>query len=300
MTLHQLKVFAKVAELQSFTAAAKALRLTQPSTSSLVQELARELKYKLFERRGLKIALTPEGKVLLRHAQKALAVLEGTKDEIAEAHGLKKTKLAVGGSAISAATFLPAVVQRFKANYPDAEVSLSIERSEILETKVLRGDLDMAILGRAPQSPLLAVSLYREEEIVVIAAPKHALAGKRVAPLEAIARQPLILHERGTAVRDMVESRFAELKLAVVPALEVPMRVGTRDAIRRAVMNRLGIGFLPRCHVRSDIEAGRLKVLKVPELKLKRSLYIAVRGDREIPPLCRAFVSFLRRHKKNQ
>jgi LysR family transcriptional regulator, low CO2-responsive transcriptional regulator len=235
---------------------------------------------------------------LLRHTQQALAVLEGTKDEIAEVHGLKQGKLAVGGSAIAGATFLPEVVQRFKKNNPEVEVSLSIERSDILENKLLRGDLDMAVLGRATQSPLLIVDLYREEEVAVIASPKHPLAGKRSVPLELIAKEPLIVHEKGTAVRDMVERRFAERRLPLVPALEVPMQVGTRDAIRSSVMNRLGIGFLPKCHVLSDVEAGRLKFLNVPGLKLKRSLYIAVPKNRETSPLCRAFVSFLRRHKK--
>jgi len=114
MTLHQLKVFAKVAELQSFTEAAKALRLTQPSVSSLVQGLARELRYKLFERHGLRIALTPEGKVLLRRAQEALAIIEDTKDEIDEIHGLKKGKIVVGGSPIPVASFLLKNVQDFK------------------------------------------------------------------------------------------------------------------------------------------------------------------------------------------
>ncbi|MGH7769061.1 MAG: LysR family transcriptional regulator [Candidatus Binatia bacterium] len=298
MTLHQLRVFAKVAELQSFTEAAKALHLTQPSVSALIQDLVGELKYKLFERRGIKMALTPEGKVLLRRTQQALTVLEGTKDEIAEVHGLKKSKLTVGGSAIAGATFLPEVVQRFKKSNSKVEVSLIIERSEILENKLLRGDLDMAVLGRAPHSPLLTVTLYREEEVSVIASPKHPLAGKRSVPLEFIAKEPLIVHEKGTAVRDMVERRFAERRLPLMPALEVPLQVGTRDAIRRSVMNRLGIGFLPKCHVLSDIEAGRLKVLNVPGLKLKRSLYIAVHKNRETPPLCRAFVAFLRRHKK--
>jgi DNA-binding transcriptional LysR family regulator len=147
MTLHQLRVFTKVAEVQSFTKAAKELRLTQPSVSSLVQGLVSELKYKLFERRGMKIALTPEGAVFLRRVGEALATIHGAQDEIDEIHGLKKGKIRVGGSALAAASFLPVAVQKFKQEHPGIDVCLKIERSRVLEKKLVEGDLDLAVLG---------------------------------------------------------------------------------------------------------------------------------------------------------
>jgi DNA-binding transcriptional LysR family regulator len=298
MTLHQLRVFAKVAELQSFTEAAKALRLTQPSVSSLIQGLVRELKYKLFERRGMKIALTPEGKVLLRRAQEALGVIEGTKDEIAEIHGLKKGKLAVGGALIAAASFLPGAVQSFKKRHPGVEIALKIQRSDNLEKKLLKGELDLAILVFAARSPNLISEPYRDEEIVVVAPPQHPLARRRSVPLDLIAKERLIAQEKGALVRDMVERGFAKYGLPFKPVLEVDIEMGARDAIRRAVTGGLGIGFLSKCQVMADLKAGWLKVLKVPELKLKRTMYIVIHKNQLRSPLTQSFVESLRQYRK--
>src|ERR1044072_7835763 len=107
MTLHQLRVLVKVAEVQSFTEAAKALGLTQPSVSSLIQGLVDELKYELFELHGIKISLTSEGAVFVRRARDALAIIDGASDEIDEIHGLRKGRLAAGGSPVPPASCPP-------------------------------------------------------------------------------------------------------------------------------------------------------------------------------------------------
>jgi len=297
MTLHQLKVFAKVAELQSFTEAAKALRLSQPSVSSLVQGLVREFNYKLFERRGLKIALTPEGKVLLRRTQEALAVIEGTRDEIDEIHGLKKGRLSVGGCTLAAASFLPVTVQAFKKKYPGIEVTLMIQRSPSLEKKLLEGQLDLAILGFPPSSRLVVSKPYCDEEIVVIAPPNHPLSKKRSVSLEMLSKEPLITPEKGRSTREMVEQKFVEKRLPFVPVLEVGAEFGARDAIRNAVSNGLGIAFFAKCHALADVRAGRLKVLKVSNLDLKRTLYIAMHKNRQHSSIIQAFANFLTRYK---
>jgi DNA-binding transcriptional LysR family regulator len=293
MTLHQLRVFVKVAELQSFTEAAKALRLTQPSVSSLVQDLVGELKYKLFERRGIKVFLTQEGTVFLRRTREALAIIEGTRDEIDEIQGLKKGKISIGGSTLAATSFLPVAVQAFKKQHAGIEVVLKIQRSAMLEKKLLDGELDLAILGAAPRSPLLIGTPYRDEEIVVIAPPKHPLTKRRSVSLESLSREPFITPEKGMRIREMVEQRFIEKRLPFVSALEVGSEFGARDAIKSAVANGLGIAFFAKSHAAVDVSAGRLKVLKVPELNLKRSLHIVIHKNRQNSPLIQTFSRFL-------
>src|ERR1041385_3942923 len=141
MTLHQLRVLVKVAEVQSFTEAAKALGLTQPSVSSLIQGLVDELKYELFERHGIKISLTSEGAVFVRRARDALATTEGTSDKTDKPHGLKRARLAVGGSPIPAASFLPLAVQEFKKSHPGVQVVLKIQSNSSLEREMLERQL---------------------------------------------------------------------------------------------------------------------------------------------------------------
>jgi DNA-binding transcriptional LysR family regulator len=200
-------------------------------------------------------------------------------------------------SAVAAASFLPRAVQRFRKEYPGLDIILRIQRSDILEKGLLDGEIDVAILGLAPRSPLLVGKRYREEEVVVIAPPKHPLVKKRFVPLKLLAKESLITEEKGGLIRDMVEQKFTERSLSFSAALEVDSRC-SRDAIRRAVVSGLGVGFISKPHVEADIEAGRLKILRVPELKIKRTMYIAVHKGREVAPFVRPFLDFMRHNKE--
>ncbi|MCZ6625491.1 MAG: LysR family transcriptional regulator [Deltaproteobacteria bacterium] len=297
MTLYQLEVFTIVAKLRSFTQAAAKLRVRQPSVSLLVQALQRELKVKLFERLGNKILLTRAGEELFRQAKDILAKVERVKERLDEIAGLKKGKIAIGGSGLATASFLAVAIQRFEKEHAEIEVLLTIQRSDILEKKLLQGELDLAVLGRAPQSSLLVIKPYRDEEIVVIAPPDHPLTKKRFVPLKVIANGALITHEEGTLIRDMVEQSFVERRIPFKPLVEIKFQWGSRDAIRSMVASGLGISLLAKCHAVSDIEAGRLKVLKVPDLQLERTMYIAVHKKRERSFLVKPFIAFLREYK---
>lgn len=294
MTLHQIKVFATVAKLRSFTQAAESFHVRQPSVSLLVKGLERELEIKLFEKLGNKVRLTTAGEELLQRAKEILAKVEGIKEGMDEVKGLKKGKLSVGGSTLAAAAFLPVAVQAFKKEHSGIDVILKIQRSNSLEKKLLDGQLDVAILGFPPRSPLVVGSPYRDDEIVVIAPPNHPLTKKRSVSLEMLSKEPFITPEKGMFTREMVEQKFVAKRLPFVPVLEVGAEFGARDAIRSAVANGLGIGFFAKSHALADVIAGRLKVLKVPDLNLKRTLYIAVHKNRQNSPLIQTFTQFLR------
>jgi LysR family transcriptional regulator, low CO2-responsive transcriptional regulator len=299
MTLHQLRVFLKVAEVQSFTEAAKALGLTQPSVSSLIQGLVDELGYELFERHGIKISLTPEGNVFVRRTRDALAIIDGTKDEIEELHGLKKGKVIVGGSPIPAASFLPVAVQKFKKEHPGIQVVLKIQSNNNLERQLLDREVDVALVSWPPRSPQLRSETYLEEQIVAIAPPNHPLAKKRGVTLRMLGKEPLVASDSGIGTRDMVEQRFARKGVPFVPTIQISAQIGARDAIRNAVASGLGIGFIAHCHVTADIDAGRVKILNVPELNLKRVIYIVTHKNRPVAPLVQAFRTFLQQNKES-
>lgn len=235
--------------------------------------------------------------MLLRRAREALAIIDETKDEIAEIHGLKKGKLVVGGSALAAASFLPVAVQAFKKENPGVEVILKIQKTEDLEKSLSEGQLDIAIAGWPLRSPSLVGKPYLEEEIVVIAPPRHPLTKKRFVSLKTLAKEPLIAPERGIRTRELIEQLFVQKAIPFVPLVEISAQTGARDTIRSAVAGGLGIGFVAKCHATGDIKAGRVKLLKVPELNLKRTMYIVIHKKRQGSPLTQAFSNFLRRNE---
>ena len=300
MTLHQLKVFAMVADLGSFTEAGVTLDLRQPSVTALIQSLERDLKIKLFDRFGNKTRITGAGERLLQHAREILVKADQITEDMDEIRGVKVGKLLVGGSAIAAASFLPVVIQAFKEKNPRVDITLRVQGSESLQKMLLNGDLELAIVARTPNSPLLFHQHYRDEEIVVVAPPNHPLARKSSVPLELLAGERFVVSKKDSQMRDVIEKIFADRGLPFTPSLEIDILFGSREAIKNAVVNGLGIAFISKFYAGSEIKAGRLKVLKVPGLKLKRTIYIAVHQNRKNSPLVQAFIDFLRHYKWQQ
>ncbi|HEY2988077.1 MAG TPA: LysR family transcriptional regulator [Candidatus Binatia bacterium] len=297
MTFWQLKVFTIVAKETSFTQAGKVLRITQPSVSAAIGDLQKDLGAQLFVKLGMKPYLTEAGRRLLPLAERALASIDRIPQAMDEVRGLKKSLLKVGGSPLAAATFLPAAVHAFKERHPEIDVILKIQKSESLGNKLLAGELDVAVLGRPVPSRLLIGKPYREEAIVAIAPPGHPLAKKRSVSLNLIAKEPLVVPAEGGPVRQMIEKRFAEKRLPFEPVIEVDVQYGGRDALRSAVASGLGIGFASMCYAAWEIRAGRLKLLKVPALNLKRKMYIVFHKSREQTPTVQLFVKHLSRYR---
>jgi DNA-binding transcriptional LysR family regulator len=293
VTLWQLKVFTTVAKTGSFTEAGKLLQITQPSATTLVQSLSRELAVKLFEKLGTKTHLTSAGQEALRYAHQMLGKEEELRRRMEELSGLKKGSLKIGGSVVAGASFLPAAVLRFVKKNPGFDIDLKIHRSEDLEKMLLAGDLDVAVMGIAPRSPLVVGKVFREEDVVVIAPPNHPLTKRRSVPLKLLANEHLI-----STLRNIMKQKFLEKGLSFVPSVQVNLDIGSRDVVRSAVASGLGIGFLSKCHVVNDVKAGRIQILNVPELKLKRSLYLAVHKNRQHSPLMQSFMEYLIQYRE--
>ncbi|HEY2988083.1 MAG TPA: LysR family transcriptional regulator [Candidatus Binatia bacterium] len=292
MTLWQLKVFATVARESSFTEAGKVLNISQPSVSSLIIGLQKSLGVKLFEKLGVKPRLTEAGRRLLRLAEHTIATVDKIPEAMAEAEG--KHRLRIGGSVLAAASFLPAAIQKFKKKHPEIEINLDVYTSDLLEKELSEGNIDLALLGWAAHAPNISTEPYHQEEIVVIAPPKHPLTKKRSVSLEQLSSEPLIVPREGMRIREILEQAFADKEVPLTPSIEIGNQFAVRDAIRNAVASGLGIGFIAKCHVTGDIKAGRIKVLKVPEFKVKRTTYIAVHKKRLDSHPVRVFKDFLK------
>jgi DNA-binding transcriptional LysR family regulator len=296
MTLWQLKAFTTVAKEGSFTKTGKILGISQPSVSALVIGLQKELNVRLFEKLGTKPHLTEAGRRLFELVNSALATFEKIPDEMDQVKGLKKCRLAVGGSGFAGSTLLPIVVRAFKKSFPSTDIKVTIEGSPVLKEKLLSGDLDVALLGQPARASLLVVKPFREERIVVVIAPNHPLARRRSVPLDLVAKEPLIIEARG-ATRDKVEALYEKKGFDFAPELVTNTIFGSREAIKTAVANGIGIAFISAHQIVLDVRAGRLKILNVPDLGLTRAMYLAFHKGRQ-SPLLQRFIDFLHGYKE--
>jgi len=192
---------------------------------------------------------------------------------------------------------VPAAVQTFKQKFSEIDLYFKIDRSHALEKDLLEGLIDLAILSRSPESPHLFGKPYLDEPSVFIAAAKHPLAKRRIVPLELLAKEPFIV-PLNSSTRRLIERAYGEKSLTFKVALEVNVFYGSRDPIKDLIANGDGIGYSLVCQAKSFLNAGRLKILNVPELKLKRTIYITVHKNRKNSALVEAFINFLEDYKR--
>jgi len=291
VTLRQFEAFLAVARAKSFRRAADLLHLTQPALSQHVRELEGELGARLFDRLGRTIALTEAGRLLEEHAVRLFATLQGARDAIGELQGLTRGSLLIGGSTTPGIYVLPRLIAAFRARYPGIQVSLRIANSRVIEERIRANELDLGVVGGhilGPGERCLAAGLL--DELVLIVPPRHPWARRRAIPPAKLAGERLLMREEGSATRQVT----ARALTAAGIKFSVAMELDHTEAIKQAVMARLGVAFVSIHAVRGELAAKRLRALRLQGLPIRRHFHVIHHEARTLPPAARAFVEFLR------
>jgi DNA-binding transcriptional LysR family regulator len=300
-TLRQLRVFESAARHLSLTRAAEELHLTPPAVSIQVRKLEGHARAELFERAGRRLKLTQAGEEVLARAREILGHIRGAEEAIAGLASLEQGLLDV--AVINAGDyFFPWLIAAFRERHPRIRVHLTVgNREELLERLAGHG-IDLAVMSHPPSQAVFAAEPFAANPHVIVAAPAHRLVRKRSVPLAAIAREPLITREPGSATRLAMEQAFAEA--GVVPRIE--MEIASNETIKQAVAAGFGLGFLSAHAVRQELVLRRLAVIAVKGFPVMRQWYVVHRRDRRLPPITEAFQRFvvkegarlIRKHEK--
>lgn len=292
MDLRRLEVFAKVAELGSFSRAAEALHLTQPTVSEHVRALEDELGVQLLDRLGRGAAPTPAGRLLLGYARRALALAREARQAIEQFQGRMRGELTVGGSSIPGEYLLPGLIGQFKAKYPDISISLLVGSSRQVSEWVEEGRVEAGVVGARPSSRALVARELMSDEIVVAVPPEHPWAGRKSVAVADVRTEPLIVRERGSGSREALERALAEAQLDLA-AFRVVGEMGSTQAIKQAVRAGVGVTFISCRAVEDECRAKLLACVKVKDLSVSRSFYLVAHRERTRSPLADAFVAFV-------
>jgi len=147
MDLWRLQIFSRVVELRSFSRAAKAVYLSQPTVSSHIKDLENHFECKLVDRLGREVIPTKAGSLLYSYATKIIALKQEAENALAEFQGKIKGRLTIGGSTIPAGYILPPLLGRFKDDYPEVVVTLVQSDTERIIRDTLEGNVELGIVG---------------------------------------------------------------------------------------------------------------------------------------------------------
>jgi len=287
-TLRQLRTFTEVARRLSFTAAAKALHLTQPAVSMQMRQLEDAAGLPLVEQLGRRIHLTDAGRELLPYAA-------GISDLLREAEDAMKALQGVGGGELSIAVtstakyFAPRLLAEFRRSHPEARLRLAVSNREAVVRQLTENTVDLAVMGRPPRGLDTEAAPFAKHPIGIIAAPEHPLVGRKRLPLERLAGETFIIRERGSGTRAAMEHVFAERGFKAGETLEM----SSNETIKQAVMAGMGIAFLSMHTIGLELRAGRLALLAVNGLPVMREWYVIHRRGKRLSPAAQAFKSFL-------
>ena len=280
ITHSQLRAFHAVASAGSFTRAAAALHVTQPTLSAQVKSLEETYGALLFERRGRRIEPTELGQQLLGVTRRYFSLETEAEQLLAATRGLRGGHLRV---AADAPQHVMATLSAFNRTYPGVRLSLSIGNSDEVLHQLLDHRADVAVIADLEPDARLFARPLRRDHLIAFVERAHPWARRGSIRLDDLARQRVVLRETGSTTRRAFEAAIARAGIAVGEVLEI----GSREAVREAVAAGLGIGVVSAFEFGHD---KRLRALAIVGRRIEVVEHVACLADRRDLRVVRAFL----------
>ncbi len=289
--LPHLATFSLAAELSSFTAAARALGLTQAAVSQRIQALEGALGVALFRRQGGRVLLTEAGRRLYPHAERILALHREARAEVTGRKEPLTGELSLAASSVPGEHLLPGLLSAFRQRHPHVQVRATVADSEAALRQVEQGRAHLGLVGRKDDGPHLEYRCFACDRLVLVVPPDHPWRRRRVS-LNELCREPLILRELGSGSRWCLEQALSRAGKSLRD-LNVALELGSNEAILEAVRKGLGLAVLSAHAVQKEVDAGHLRALQVTGLALEREMFVVWDRRRVLPTPARHFLDLL-------
>jgi DNA-binding transcriptional LysR family regulator len=248
MEMRQLRTFATIVDLSSFTQAARRLGLSQPAISQQVNALERSVGVKLLVRAGTRVRPTPTGEIVLHYARQILHKSDELRRILTD-HELPGTGfLRIGAGGAACHFLLPHVLKPLRDRFPGCGLRILSGPTHLTLERLRSGELDVGLVSLPVRSPRLRVVELGEDELVAIVPPHHPWAQrKRITPAE-FAGESLLVHDRQSRTFQLIEQ--ALLEAGAFP--RVGMELDDLEAVKEMVRMGLGVAIVPAWSVRAE------------------------------------------------
>ena len=289
VTLRQLHSILAIRRTGKISTAAEQIGLTGPAVTLQLQQLEDQTGVSLFDRGRSGLRPTAAGEAALRAAQDIEVRLRQLFEEIEMISEANAGQLRIG--AVSTAKyFAPTLMAVFRDLHPRVNISLTVgNRGAVIEA--LRDyDVDIALMGRPPRDFSVRAQVFGDHPLVMIAPPGHPLAKRDNISKDDLLTETFLVREVGSGTRSSlyifmsdvpgwIERRHAEMT--------------SNETIKQAVMAGIGIAFISAHTIAMELELGRLVILDVIGMPIRRQWYSVSRSDRSMSPAMASFNQFL-------
>lgn len=294
MNVEKFEIFRTIAQVKSFTKAAKILNFTQPAISSQIKILEQRYNMPLFERCNNGVKLTEAGKKFYEYGDKILALYQQMENDIAGLSGFDKQHINVGASYTIGNYFkLPDSIVAFKDMHPSTYVRLNISDSKQIITEIKDRCLDIGIVeGNAFYDRDLGFRKIGYSELVLIAPATDKWINKRSITIREILAEPFISREDESILRNYINHCLKPYAVKY-DQLNIIMEITNFEAIKHAVINNKGISIIPYPVVEKELNQGTICHIPMEELNLSYDINVICRANEPLDGLKKEFMDYL-------
>lgn len=271
MNYKQCVIFREIAKTNNFTKAATNLFLTQSAVSHAIKDLEEEAGTQLFERLHRSVKLTPAGELLLREIQPIIEEFESVEARLPDLE--KQPPLKIASCITYTQTELPQLLRRFSVNHPEAHFNVQVFPASESIARLETGEVDLAFIEGKVQQVSFQAKKIADYRLCVVAAPDFA---EKQLSLPELLQRPLLLRERGSAVREAFESFVVLQGFKPFPIWESV----DSQALVSAVKAGFGLSVLPYRLVKEELLLGKLTEVKITDWQLTNDITALVRKSR--------------------
>ncbi|MTI66887.1 MAG: LysR family transcriptional regulator [Firmicutes bacterium] len=294
MDFRQLETFIEVVNMKSFSKAANKLFLTQPTITSHIQNLEKELGTVLINRSSKKITPTGAGNLLYNYAVNIVNMRDTAEFKLHAYKGKIQGHLEISSSSIPKQYVLPYIIKGFIKKHPDVSVTISHNDSKKVIESILEGYNDFGIVGaKYPSKSLKYIELI-EDKLMIITPnnDKYPWENYSELDLDFLLNEKIILREKGSGTRLLLENSLKEQNLDF-DSLNISACIEDNETIKRFVELDLGVSVISKMAVTDQIEKGHIKGFYAKNLNLKRKFYFVYHNSRHLCPLAYTFRDYV-------
>ncbi len=272
--VHEMQVFLAAAEEENFSAAGRALHLSQPAISFQIQGLEKRLKTQLFQRTGRRIALTEAGRELLPMARELIGLAARIEEDLCASQGQVKGHVTIGCTSSPGKYILPLLVGAYRRHFPDVQFTVDVMTRQIAEERLIDKQIHIGVLSIVSKRKELECWPLMVDALALIVSAAHPWAARDEILAAELKDADWILRESGAATRQVIFEHLAEFGIAERD-LRISMEFGSVEGIETAVEAGHGVSIVSRIAALRDLKIGRIKAVKVKGLNVSRQIFLA-------------------------
>jgi len=280
-TLQQLRILKAVITEKSFTSAARVLFLSQSHISKQIRALEQTLGVSLLRRDSRIVSLTENGQIFLQYSERILTLCEESYRALIDVKNGERGNLSIGASQTIGTYLMPRLLALFAQNYPQIDLKVQVNSTRLIAKLIINRQIDLAIVGGEVPKELkqnLRIDRFVEDELNLIISNLNPFAKHQNIRKEDLYHLNFITLHSNSTIRKFVDNVLKQNNIKT-NQFNVIMQLNSIEAIKTAVSLGLGVAFVSSSAIEKEIKLRTLKILKIENITIARTLLIISNSD---------------------